>query len=158
MTWWNQYEIHFSSNWMLHYAMSFIANQKGQWRWNIWNILRHKHIFALTSGNPRSSAPPNHKRTLFDMHASYYWRCLFLDFSSALYAINISHLLPKLQHLDCNVIGWLTSYLSGQFKEHNLMSLHLQSPIQALLTGLCVKPCFFLCLHHWLNNIKVCYY
>jgi len=63
-----------------------------------------------------------------DKKACNYSRYLFLDFSSAFNTINVNHLIPKLQHLDCNVIEWITSFLSGRV-QRTLVDCTLSQPI-----------------------------
>ena len=63
-----------------------------------------------------------------DKQACNYSRCLFLDFSSAFNTINVSHLIPKLQHLDCNVTGWIASFLSGRV-QRTLVDGTMSQPI-----------------------------
>jgi hypothetical protein len=46
-----------------------------------------------------------------DQNSKFSARCLFLDYSSAFNTISIPHLLLQLNHLNSNVISWISSFL-----------------------------------------------
>ena len=63
-----------------------------------------------------------------DKSATNYARCLFLDFSSAFNTIRVEYLIPLLQHLDSNVTGWVTSFLSNRVLQ-TMVNNQLSAPI-----------------------------
>ena len=63
-----------------------------------------------------------------DKSATNYARCLFLDFSSAFNTIRVEYLIPLLQHLDSNVTGWVTSFLSNRVQQ-TMVNNKLSAPI-----------------------------